>query len=249
MKITLSLLLCGMITIPSMAQDSFKNKQLKFERVKEAFDQKWAMLQQELQSAKFTDQFQAYYVAYKAEGTVEVWLRSTGKNTFKLFKTYNFCAHSGTLGPKVIEGDGQTPEGFYHINVFNPMSNFHLSLGLDYPNKVDLARTGKGNKPGSDIYIHGDCVTIGCIPLTNEKIKEIYVLSVEARNNGQTNIPVSIFPFKMTEGNMKKYTAQYPKQAAFWKSLQPGYAYFYKHRSLPTVDQVKGNYLVKKGGR
>ena len=125
------------------------------------------------------------------------------------------------------------------------MSNFHLSLGVNYPNSVDLARTGKNRKTGGDIYIHGNCVTVGCIPLTDEKIKEVYVLGVEARNNGQDKIPVNIYPFKMTNANMQKYLAQFPSQLSFWKTLQPGYLAFEKHRNMADIKEGKGKYAIK----
>jgi len=245
MKTIFKLLMILSMPISAFAQQNFKKEQLKFERVRNAYDEKGEKLQKELHKVGFTSNFQLFITAYKAEGKVEVWLKANSQNQFKLFKTYDFCAHSGTLGPKVIEGDGQTPEGFYKINVFNPMSNFHLSLGVDYPNTVDKARTGKGNKTGGDIYIHGNCVTVGCIPLTDDKIKEVYVLGVEARNYGQANIPVYIFPFKMTGSNFKKYSSQYPQQKPFWQNLQHGYAYFEKYKTLPTVTQVKGSYVIK----
>jgi murein L,D-transpeptidase YafK len=245
MKIFIKLMLVLMMAIPAFAQSTFKQNQLKFERVKNAYAEKWASLQTELQSAGLTGNFNLYIAAYKSEGKLELWLKTADKKHYKLFKTYDFCAHSGILGPKVIEGDGQTPEGFYKINVFNPESSFHLSLGVDYPNKVDAIRTGKGNKTGGDIYIHGNCVTVGCIPLTDEKIKEVYVLAVEARNGGQEEIPVTIFPFKMTNANLKKYSVQFPQQANFWQTLQKGYTVFDKDKNLAKVDQVNGNYMVK----
>lgn len=245
MKIFIASLFFIMLASPASPQNTFKQNQLKFERVKNAYAEKWASLQTELQSAGLTGNFNLYIAAYKSEGKLELWLKTPDKKHYKLFKTYDFCAHSGTLGPKVIEGDGQTPEGFYKINVFNPESSFHLSLGVDYPNKVDAIRTGKGNKTGGDIYIHGNCVTVGCIPLTDEKIKEVYVLAVEARNGGQDEIPVNIFPFKMTDANMKKYSTQFPQQASFWQTLQKGYAVFDKDKNLVKVDQVNGSYVVK----
>ncbi|WP_316816174.1 murein L,D-transpeptidase family protein [Pedobacter nyackensis] len=238
------ILLLTMTTTSALSQSDFKTQQLKFERVKTAYDQKWDNLKNELSKKGVDGPFKLFMTAYKSEGKLEVWLQTESQKQYKHFKTYNFCEHSGTLGPKTKEGDRQTPEGFYHISAFNPKSNFYLSLGINYPNSVDRLRSGE-DKPGSDIYIHGSCVTIGCIPLTDEKIKEVYVLAVEARNSGQTNIPVYIFPFKMTERNFKKHTAQYPIQTKFWQSLQPGYAYFEKNRTLPKVIQVKGNYLTK----
>lgn len=227
------------------AQNSFKSQQLKFERVKKAYNEKWSNLSKSVRAGGFRDNFSMLINAYKTEGKLEIWLKNKEDKTYKLFRTYDFCALSGTIGPKITEGDGQTPEGFYYINVFNPMSNFHLSLGVNYPNSVDYIRTGKNRKTGGDIYIHGNCVTVGCIPLTDEKIKEVYILGVEARNSGQEQIPVNIFPFKMTEGNMKKYIAQFPEQASFWKTLQPGYLAFEKNKNLADIREVKGKYLVR----
>jgi len=227
------------------AQNDFKATQIKFERVEKAYHEKWETLRKFVQADGFGDQFSMLINAYKSEGKLEIWLKGKADDNYKLFRTYDFCAHSGTLGPKVIEGDGQTPEGFYYINVFNPMSNFHLSLGVNYPNSVDNVRTGKDRKTGGDIYIHGNCVTVGCIPLTDEKIKEVYILGVEARNAGQEKIPVNIFPFKMTDVNLKKYSVQFPAQATFWKSLQPGYLAFEQHRIQPNVSEVKGRYMIR----
>lgn len=223
MKTLLNLLFLLLMTTTATAQNDFKQSQLKFERVRDAYDQKWATLQQDLAKAGFKGDFKLKIMAYKAEGKLEIWLKTSSQTAYQLFRTYDFCAHSGTLGPKVIEGDGQTPEGFYKINVFNPMSNFHLSLGVNYPNATDLARTGKGRRPGGDIYIHGNCVTVGCIPLTDEKIKEVYVLAVEARNSGQQDIPVTLMPFKMTKANLDRYAKAYPAQKTFWEGLYNEY--------------------------
>src|SRR5690606_4688666 len=112
-----------------------------------------------------------------------------------------------------------------HINHFNPQSIFHLSLGINYPNASDKILSDK-KSPGSSIYIHGDCVTIGCIPITDDKIKELYVLAVEARNNGQAKIPVHIFPARLTEENFKSLRSEYasnPVLISFWQNLRIGY--------------------------
>lgn len=232
MKIFFKLVLLLTMTTPAFAQMGFKTEQLKFERVRTAYDEKWTSLQKELQAAGIDAGFKVCLLAYKAEGKLELWLKTNRQKSYRLFKTYNFCAHSGILGPKVKEGDLQTPEGFYYINAFNPMSNFYLSLGINYPNAVDKLRSGK-EKTGGDIYIHGNCVTVGCIPLTDEKIKEVYVLAVEAKNAGQLKIPVHIFPFKMTAANLEKQLQRFPQHKTFWTSLQSSYAYFEKNKLLP----------------
>ncbi|WP_299568074.1 L,D-transpeptidase family protein [uncultured Pedobacter sp.] len=234
-----------LINFSANAQISFKQQQLKFERVRTAYDLKWPSLEKDLQKAGFGAGFEMLMNAYKTEGKVEIWLKTAKQDKFTLFKTYDTCAKSGTLGPKVMEGDLQTPEGFYKINVFNPMSLYHLSLGVDYPNAVDKARTGKDRKTGGDIYIHGDCETVGCIPLTDDKIREVYVLAVEARNNGQKEIPVYIFPFRMTNANMSKYSKQYPQYVAFWNTLKPGFDNFEKNKMMAKVAQVGGKYVLK----
>ena len=160
-----------------------------------------------------------------------------------MIHTYDFCASSGELGPKREQGDLQTPEGVYHIDRFNPASNFHLSLGINYPNKADK-QLGKSN-PGGDIFIHGNCVTVGCIPLTDDKIKELYVLCVESKNNGQTNIPVHIFPYKMTDANHSKFCSQDPNNKKLWTELKSIYDSFEIKHIVPYVKiNEKGAYTL-----
>jgi murein L,D-transpeptidase YafK len=243
MKYLIAFFLVILMNFTTSAQKNFKQDQLKFERVKTAYDLKWPSLEKELQKAGFGSGFEMIVQAYKAEGKLEIWLKTAKQDKFNLFKTYDACAKSGTLGPKVIEGDLQTPEGFYKINVFNPLSTYHLSLGIDYPNAVDKARTGKDRKTGGDIYIHGDCVTVGCIPLTDDKIREVYVLAVEARNSGQKDIPVYIFPFKMTKANMSKYAKQFPQHADFWSVLKQGYDIFNAFRDKIKYEIVNDMYF------
>ncbi len=102
------------------------------------------------------------------------------------------------VGHKEIEGDGRTPEGRYIINRRNPNSEFHLSLGIDYPNVDDIANARKmGKSPGGDIFIHGGPNllrdrnkvdwTWGCISVTNKEIEQIYAMV-------QTGTPIDIFP-------------------------------------------------------
>ena len=89
-------------------------------------------------------------------------------------------------GDKKIEGDGKTPEGAYLIDRRNPDSEFHLSIGINYPNENDIAEAkALGEEPGGDIFIHGrgDPVsrlrndwTWGCIAVTNREIEDIYAM-------------------------------------------------------------------------
>ena len=105
----------------------------------------------------------------KKEGILEVWVKDYGDRFIKL-KDYTICASAGKLGPKRRQGDMQVPEGYYYINKFNPQSQYFLSLGVSYPNRVDRASGYSSRSLGGNIYIHGECKTAGCVPINNNKI-------------------------------------------------------------------------------
>lgn len=226
-----------------LQQASFKETQRKHSRVKTAYEEKEATVKKYFADKKLPmDKFQLFLRAFKKEETLEVWIKEKGKEQFVLLHVYDFCSSSGTLGPKRKEGDLQIPEGVYQINHFNPVSNFYLSLGINYPNESDRVLSDKTH-PGSAIYIHGNCVTIGCIPITDDKIKELYVLTVEAKNSGQQKIPVHIFPSKLETGVVDQLINEQKADAAtsaFWKNLEPVYQDFEKSKRLKPV-KVKSN--------
>lgn len=235
--------------IQSLAPGEFKAAQLKFPRVKEAFEDKGSVIDK-LLSDKFIkkDKLDLMLVAYKTEKDLELWAANSPTETHTLIKTYKICAESGGLGPKRKEGDGQIPEGLYHIDRFNPASNFHLSLGLNYPNASDKIISDKKH-PGGDIFIHGNCVSIGCLAMTDDKIKEIYPLAVLAKNAGQAKIPVYIFPKKMDVKGMAWLRARVEgdeKLAAFWNNLHVCYDRFQATKQpVPFTVDATGKYLVK----
>lgn len=136
-----------------------------------------------------------YIRSFKYDRLLEVWVKNNKEDSFSLFKTYKVCMQSGGIGPKRSEGDNQVPEGFYYVNEFNPRSNYHLALGLNYPNSSDKVLSDP-KKPGGDIYIHGNCVSTGCIAIQDVPIEEVYLITSQAKNNGQDFIPVHIFPVK-----------------------------------------------------
>jgi murein L,D-transpeptidase YafK len=227
-------------------QESFKQQQLTFTRVKDAYSEKENTVKNYFLHKNLKYQgFQIFLRAFKQERLLEVWVKPQGSSQFQFLTQYDFCAVSGVLGPKRKEGDGQIPEGFYYINHFNPQSNFHLSLGINYPNRSDRA-LGDKNAPGSAIYIHGNCVTIGCIPISDDKIKELYILTVEAFNNGQQNIPVHIFPTRLTPESfvsLENSHKGHEKLVGFWKNLQPVYLNFENKKVVPDVKvNARGEY-------
>ncbi len=201
-------------------------------RVEAAYHENYDALKKELNVRGIgVENINLFLRAFKKEEILEVWAKNHTGNIFIKIKEYAFCATSGTLGPKRKEGDKQIPEGFYHIDRFNPKSKFYLSLGLNYPNASDLMLSDQ-KKPGSDIFIHGGCATVGCIPITDKKIKELYVLTSEAIKWGQKEIPVHIFPFKMTEEKVQKYGKKYPQHKSFWQQIRPAFLFFEKNKKL-----------------
>lgn len=220
----------------TMNLSTFKKEQLSHQRVQEAYDAKLASMQALLRSKNINPEgFEVYFRAFKLSESFEVWVKDVKSEHFVLLKKYPFCTGSGVVGPKRRQGDMQVPEGCYEIDRFNPWSNFHLSLGIDYPNASDRKLSPYGNL-GGDIFIHGNCVTIGCIPLTDDKIKEVYVLAVEAKNNGQQSIPVHIFPWELTDRKLEWLQKMFPqskKNHALWKNLQEAYVAFEAERKVP----------------
>lgn len=188
-----------------------------------------------------------YIRSFKYDSQLEVWVRNHTKEEYKLFKTYRVCALAGTLGPKRLQGDYQVPEGFYYINEFNPNSNYYLSLGLNYPNASDKILSD-AFQPGGDIYIHGSCVTVGCIPLTDQQIDEVYILAAYAKDAGQDFIPVHIYPIRYNNKKSVSYLEQLTKTdkelKTFAQTLEAAYDHFELTKRLPVVmTNAQGNYV------
>jgi murein L,D-transpeptidase YafK len=236
----LLVLILAMLT----AEESFKESQLKFSRVKDAFDEKAQDVKALFASRGLVFSGQQMFIrAFKTEEELEVWIKDG--DAYKMVVTYPFCTTSGTIGPKRKEGDLQIPEGVYYINHFNPYSTFHLSLGINYPNASDKILSDKQH-PGGAIYIHGNCVSIGCIPITDEKIKELYVMAVEAKNARQEKIPVHIFPARLDAGAIEVLIQRHkptPEVEVFWTNLSTVYQDFQSGKKLRnTKVNQKGQY-------
>lgn len=189
-----------------------------------------------------------YIRSFKYDRQLEVWVADSLNSKYKLFKTYKVCMQSGTMGPKRMEGDYQVPEGFYYINEFNPNSNYHLSLGLNYPNTSDKILSDS-TRPGSAIYIHGNCVSVGCIPIDDVPIEELYVIGTTVKNQGQEIIPVHIFPVRYNVKESMTYLTNNIKDneylQKFNKSIKPAFDYFEQQKELPVITiGAKGDYVI-----
>lgn len=225
----------------------FLLNQKKFPRVRVALTEKQNDLVKKLANLKLDlNNLHILLIAYKNEGILEVYVKAKTAITYSKFTEYPVCYASGSLGPKQQKGDGQVPEGFYTIDRFNPSSNFYLSLGIDYPNAADKKRS-PFKELGGDIFIHGSCVSIGCLPITDAFIKELYVLAMFAKGNQQHAIPVYIFPFKMDNAQMNSFLKTFQSNtmlANFWTNLKSGYDVFQKDKkALKVAVSSNGKYV------
>ena len=232
--------------------NSFIDYQRSFPRPQEAMDRKLDTLKKQFTDKKIP--WPAHYIyirSFKYDSQLEVWVKSKAADPFVHFKTYSICALAGSLGPKRVQGDFQVPEGFYYINEFNPNSSYYLSLGLNYPNASDRILSDS-LKPGGDIYIHGSCVTVGCIPITDQQIDELYVLAAVAKDQGQDYIPVHIFPCRFDVPRSVEYlnnlTKDDPTLKAFAAKMEQAYTIFQKSHRLPIVMITDdGSYFINEG--
>ena len=175
---------------------------------------------------------------FKEPGVLELWVKGESEK-IALFKRYPICAFSGQLGPKLKEGDKQSPEGFYYVGPrqLNPRSRFHLSFNLGFPNRYDQHH----GRTGSALMVHGNCVSIGCYAMTDAYVEEIYALAVAALKGGQPFFRVHIFPFALEDEALKPYIGN--PNFRFWQNLKQGYDYFEAEGQPPNVNVKNGQYV------
>jgi murein L,D-transpeptidase YafK len=184
-----------------------------------------------------------YVRIFKESRQLEVWLQQG--LSFRKFRTYSICKMSGEAGPKVERGDDQAPEGFYSVdaNWMWPHSRYHLAFNIGYPNDYDKAWT----RDGSAIMVHGGCSSSGCFAMEDENIEEIYTLAAAALINGQPSFAVHVFPFRMTDANMKRHQGM--RWSRFWANLKQGYDLFEKSHMPPVVTVADKSYAFEDSTR
>lgn len=176
---------------------------------------------------------------FKEEAELELHFRRGVR--YELFRTYPICNFSGTLGPKLREGDRQSPEGIYQVELsaLNPNSGYHLSLNLGFPNAYDRAH----DRTGSFLMVHGSCVSIGCYAMTNPAIEEIYVLVEAALRGGQKSVTVHAFPFRPTPTRLARTEgSEWPE---FWTDLAQYHSVFERTGNPPPMRIVVGRYVAR----
>jgi murein L,D-transpeptidase YafK len=175
---------------------------------------------------------------FKEESALEIW-KQRNDGEFALLKTYSVCKWSGTLGPKVEEGDRQAPEGFYIVAPaqMNPQSHYYLSFNIGYPNAYDRAL----GRTGSNLMVHGACSSSGCYSMSDADAGEIFALARDAFRGGQVEFQIEAFPFRMTAENLAKHRDD--PNMPFWRMLKVGYDHFEVTHKPPKVDVCGKKYV------
>lgn len=246
-RITLCVIVL-LATLTAFNVADFFDSQLKYPRVRKANAKKGDAVAKLLTSKGVSiDNFDLFIRGFKDEQVIEVWAKDKSASTYKMVTSYPFCSTTGKLGPKRRSGDKQMPEGFYTIDKFNPESMYHLSFRISYPNKSDLKFADVLN-PGDNIFIHGDCITIGCIPIGNDNIEELYLIAARAKA-ADGGLNVHIFPNKMTDASYAKLKTEYSDNKellTFWSWLKPGFDAFEKTKKVPAISiEEDGSYKVQ----
>lgn len=129
-------------------------------------------------------------VGVKDTWQLEVWARSDSRGPMHRVMSYPVLGHSGVLGPKLREGDGQVPEGVYRVESLNPNSSYHLSVRVGYPSDFDrrMGAADGRRKLGGDIMIHGSNCSIGCLAMGDVAAEELFVLAADTKLENTTVI-------------------------------------------------------------
>lgn len=209
-----------------------------YTRVREAFFDKEKVVLKNLAGHSISrDSLRIYLRVFKTEKIVELWAKNTSDSVFVNIREFPICDISGSIGPKRRIRDLQVPEGFYHISDLNPYSRYYLSMQINYPNPSDSIRGVHGHL-GNLIFIHGECLSSGCIAITNDKIKELFVYCIEAYNSGQEKIEMTIFPARLDDNIYSGLKSGYSKnrdKISLWADLKRSYDLFNQTKVPPTV--------------
>jgi len=229
---------------------SFRDLQWKFPRVRTAAAEKDVLLRERFPAKGLPYPPHAILLrAFKREASLELWATAASDQPYVLVHEYRICTSSGVLGPKRRFGDQQVPEGFYELDWFNPQSNFFLSMHINYPNASDRI-LGYRQNLGGDIFLHGNCASIGCIPITDDGIKEVYWLAVLVHSAGQQHLPIEIFPARLTDNGLRSFAAMHRNQAeliSFWNNLKEGQDFFENgHRAPRVTTRSDGSYAFSQ---
>ena len=178
---------------------------------------------------------------FKQESELEAWVLPEGQKEYVRFRIYPICYFSGNLGPKIKQGDNQSPEGFYwaqrrHVRA---QSQYHRAIDFGYPNTYDRAH----GYTGSELLIHGNCISSGCYAMTDPLVDQLYEMTKATTSVPGQGFWIHAFPFRMTNRNMSDNKSS--KWLPFWKQLKSGYDAFELTKIPPKVTVKNRHYVVE----
>lgn len=221
-----------------LAPDTYRQSQLKYTRVREAYTSKEKVVVKTLATQAISrDSLRIYFRAFKTEKILELWAKNSCDSAYRMIKEFPICDLSGDVGAKRRSRDLQVPEGFYHIAALNPYSKYYLSMKVNYPNASDSIKGVRGHL-GNNIFIHGSCISSGCLAMTDDRIRELFVYCIEAYNAGQEEIGLTIFPSRLSDANYTKLVSwygRYKEDVKLWGDLKKSYDLFNQTKVPPTV--------------
>jgi murein L,D-transpeptidase YafK len=194
-----------------------------------------------LAARHFTSGERVFIRIFKSENALELWLLDGAR--YRQFETYPICRWSGVLGPKLTEGDNQSPEGFYAVALgqMNPHSHYHRSFNVGFPNAYDRAN----GRTGSNLMVHGACDSAGCYAMTDAQAEEIFDLMEDAFAHGQRAIALDILPFRPTGALLAAHRNDI--SAPFWRTLAKGEGLFEESGRPPAVFACGRTYAFVDG--
>lgn len=181
--------------------------------------------------------------AFKEESELEIWMKPELDPHYVLFKVHRLAASAGQAGPKLREGDGQAPEGFYGAksSSMRPETRHYLGIDLGYPNDYDRAL----GRTGSDLLIHAGDGAGGAYSLSPEAMNEVYALADAAFRGGQREVAIHLFPFRLTDARMDKVWARPSRWTDEWVNLKEGYDFFENVRQPPLIGLEGEDYAFR----
>lgn len=212
--------------------------------------------------------------AFKLEKEYEIW-GGNNSESLNLIQTLKICSVDDQPGPKLIIGDGKTPEGFYTCDLSygsqfwwmwiklskadvdkqgKPNVGSSFKICTSYPNAADQFRTKlfvKGKTPGAEICIHGNCVSAGCISFNNRVFLSVFYFAYHHNTSKYGAIQLHLFPFHFSEKNKIQYAGSYELMnskslTAFFNNLEEGYNLFDKNHKLLHYSFNKDKYIFVK---
>lgn len=180
---------------------------------------------------------------FKEESELELWMKSAHEPHYALFKVFRLTHCAGKPGPKLREGDGQAPEGFYVASPgsMRPDTKHHLGIDLGYPNDYDKYH----GFTGSDLMLHGGVNAAGAYALSPKDMEEVYTLVEAGLEDGQKRLLINVLPFRMTDKRMDRAWKENSSSLDFWVNLKEGYDFFENVRLPPMVKIESGRYVFR----